>query len=286
VSLYNNQYLTTLDVVPNWTGRVAGCVPGSTSAAYGSATIQMVNYFRTMAGLPSVTLDTTRTARQQSAALMMKAQDDLSHTPPPSWACYTADGAAGAGESNLALGAAGAAAVNGYMDDDAVPSLGHRRWILYPPETEMATGSTDSSNALTVLGGWGPAPPTPEYVSWPPAGFVPYTVVFNAWSFSYVGADFTNTTISMTSQGAPVNLTVVHLDPGSGDNAISWRPQGLPGGGLPDRTYTVNLNNVLVNGTPRNFTYDVTVIDPFLPPPFTCTPRPRPTMSVVRTGAG
>jgi hypothetical protein len=55
---------------------------------------------------------------------------------------------------------------------------------------------------------------------------------------------------------------------------------------VPDRTYTVNVNNVVVNGTPRSFTYDVTVLDPFLPPPFTCTPRPRPTMSVVRTGTG
>ena len=44
------------------TGSVAGRVPGTTSQAFEAATIQMANYFRTMAGLPTVTLILARTA--------------------------------------------------------------------------------------------------------------------------------------------------------------------------------------------------------------------------------
>ena len=131
VNLFNTQYTPSLQVPAGRTGRVAGCVPGNTSAAFEAATIQVVNYYRTMAGLPSVTLDSTRTAGSQSAALMMNAQGALDHNPPPTWACFTADGAFAAGKSNLALGNAGASAVVAYMDDTGTDNLGHRRWVIF-----------------------------------------------------------------------------------------------------------------------------------------------------------
>src|SRR3954469_20566446 len=43
VSLFNSQYTPALQVPDGWTGSVAGCVPGTTSAAFEAATIQMVN---------------------------------------------------------------------------------------------------------------------------------------------------------------------------------------------------------------------------------------------------
>jgi uncharacterized protein YkwD len=316
VALFNTQYTPPLQVPSGWTGSVAGCVPGTTSAAFEAATIQEVNYYRTMAGLPSVTLDATKTPSEQSAALMMLAQNDLSHTPPPTWACYTADGAAAAGRSNLSLGAAGATAVQQYMIDNGVDNLGHRRWIIFPPELQMGTGSTDSTNALDVTSSFGPRPATPEFVSWPPAGFVPFQVVYPTWSLAFPNGDFTNATVTMTTNGTPVQVTVVQLPNGFGDNGIAWRPQGLTlNGGMADQTLTVTVANVATAGGPRTFTYDVTVIDPALTGPAPgstatptvtptspvapaptatptaipagpCAPRPQPTIRTVSTGPG
>jgi len=203
------------------------------------------------------------------------------------------------------------------MDDSGVPNLGHRRWIIFPPQAQIGTASTDTTNALDVIGNFGPRPAAPEFVPWPPPGFVPFQVVFPTWSFSLLGADFTNATVTMTSGGAPVQLTVVQLPAGFGDPGISWQPQGLAvGAGVADKTFTVAVNNVVIGGAPRNFTYDVTVIDPALAgpapgpstptptptttpttpltptptptttPPGPCSPRPQPTITTVGAGAG
>lgn len=287
VNLFNAEYTPPLQVAPGWTGSIAGCVPGVTSPAYEAATVQIVNYFRTMVGLPAVTLDSTRTAGAQSAALMMLAQGDLSHDPPPGWACRTDAGALSASQSNLSLGSAGPSAVVDYMNDTGVPSLGHRRWVIYPREVQIGTGSTSASNALHVIGGFGVRPVSPEYVTWPPAGFVPYQVVYPTWSFTYPDADFTGATVSMTYLGNPIALNTVQLPNNLGDNGISWLPQGLTtGAGVADRAYVVNVNNVVVNAVPRNFTFTVTIVDPALAPPVSCAPRPRPTMTVARIGPG
>ena len=47
------------------------------------------------------------------AALIMHANDRLSHSPPSSWNCWTAAGDEAAGTSSLALGHYGSAAVTG-----------------------------------------------------------------------------------------------------------------------------------------------------------------------------
>src|SRR5581483_4923624 len=145
VNLYNTVLVPALAVPAGWTGSIAGCVAGTNSDAYQAATISTVNYFRAMAGLPdNVTLDTARSVNDQQAALMMIASGRLSHFPDPTFTCYTPSGAVAAGTSNLALGTHGPAAVMAYVADEGTTNtaVGHRRWILYPPQTSMGTGST------------------------------------------------------------------------------------------------------------------------------------------------
>ena len=134
VDAFRTLYLGALAVPNDWNGDAATCVAGTTSAAYVDATMQMVNYFRGMTGLTtSLPHNPTKDAKAQQAALMMEANQSLSHVPPTSWKCYTADGAEAAGLSNLAGGIAGAAAVEAYLRDGS--DLGHRRWVLLPTET-------------------------------------------------------------------------------------------------------------------------------------------------------
>ncbi len=272
-SFFDLHYTPNLSVPMGWTGSIAGCVAGVTSAAYLDATIDMINYFRAMVGLPSVINQVPDNAGAQDAALMMIAEGALSHAPPMSWACYTSAGAASAASSNLALGNAGPAAMVAYIRDSGTfnEPVGHRRWILYPRRTAMGSGSNDGvnvfhhANALDVFGPTGSPLATPVAVPWPPAGFVPYQVVYPRWSFSLntvPNANYSSATVSMSQNGSPVTLTVLAIENGFGDNTIVWEPSGLVfGGGMEDATFTVTVDNIQ-NSAVSQFTYDVTVIDP------------------------
>ena len=116
-----------------FTGDVDTCTAGTTSQAYRDSVLQRVNWYRRMAGLGTVAENATFTSHNQQAALMMAAEGSLSHGPGAGWACHTADGAAAAGKSNLALGLAGVEAIDAYMQDFGASNtkVGHRRTILY-----------------------------------------------------------------------------------------------------------------------------------------------------------
>jgi uncharacterized protein YkwD len=280
VNFFNTVYTPALAVQANWTGTVFPCNPGTTSAAHQTATISMVNYFRAMVGLPDVTLDAASSPAAQDAALMMIAQGQLSHGPfPPNWACLTAAGATSAGESNLALGASGPAAVVAYMQDAGVgnQAVGHRRWITFPPQVTMGTGSTtatnpigpfNGSNALDVINAFGNRPAAPEFVAWPPQGFVPHVVVFPRWSFSFPNANFANATVTMSQGATPINVVLLPQSNNQGfaDNTLVWEPSvTFTNPPAQDTPYTVNVNNVIIGGVARNFTYTVTVINAATP---------------------
>ena len=82
-SLYNDVYLPALAVPSQWTG-ISGCNPGATSAAYATATIDAVNFFRAMTGLPAALPHrAVKDAKAQAAALIMSANNNLTHFPPP-----------------------------------------------------------------------------------------------------------------------------------------------------------------------------------------------------------
>ena len=111
VSFFNSEYTPSLSVPMQWTGNVATCAAGTTSQAYLDATFQMINFYRGMTGLVDVTNATSYNQNSQEAALIMSANNALSHDPPSHWTCWTSGGDAAAGASNLALGNAGPHAI-------------------------------------------------------------------------------------------------------------------------------------------------------------------------------
>ena len=278
---YRAVYSASENVPMAWTGNYATGAAGDTSEAYKESVRLRVNFFRALAGLPAaITFNANFSAKDQPAALMMSANNALSHTPPSSWTFFTAAGAEAANNSNLAIGHAGADAVTGYIADggDNNAAAGHRRWLLYPPTREMGTGDVPGdatflpANALWVIDGqFGttrPATRTTE-IPYPPAGVVPYPLIWPRWSFSHPGADFSAATVTMTRQGQTVPVA---LEPGAanvGEPTLVWVYNGLnptlatihprP---TADTTYTVNVTNVRLGAASRNFTYNVTVFDP------------------------
>jgi uncharacterized protein YkwD len=161
-----------------WTGATGGCVAGTESPASLAATLQTVNLLRAFAGVGPVAFDAGFDREALAAALMMRAAGALSHQPGPDWPCYSDAGAAGAGSSNLFIGRSGAAAMVGYVDDEGIASLGHRRWLLNPEATIFGSESTGTTNALHVIG----KPATPvapnTAIAWPPNNWVPWQWIF------------------------------------------------------------------------------------------------------------
>jgi hypothetical protein len=276
---YLEHYLGTGNIPIGWTGSQGSCSPGSTSPEFQAAVLRRINWFRSMAGVPGDVVFSEETNRRaQAAALIMSANRRLSHSPPPDWACYSADGAAGAGTANLFLGLYGWNAISGYMRDPGSgnSAVGHRRWILYPRTRVMGTGDVpdgngySGSNALVVFGSqmWGERPATRDgFVAWPPPGFVPSPVVFPRWSFSYPNADFSTSTISMSKAGADIPVTTYPVANGYGENTLVWIPAGMSEGQswpqpAEDERYTITIHGVGINGQQVDFSYDVMIFNP------------------------
>ncbi len=276
-AFYYQYYLPSQGVDPGWTGGYATCSAGTTARALRDAVTLRINYFRAMAGVPAgIALDDGMNAAAQEAALLMAANGRVSHAPDSGWLCYSEQADRAASSSNLYAGVHGPRAIDGYIEDPGnlnyhVP---HRRWLLYPNTRVMGTGDVPpdddhiGANALLV---WGPRsqlrPQTRDgFVAWPPPGYVPYTVVFPRWSFSYPDADFRQSTLSMARGDEGIVLTVWQLESGYGENTVVWEPQ-IPTGVAPERDlwYTVYINDVIINGVSTDFTYTVILYDPTKP---------------------
>ncbi len=278
LNLYLQEYLPTENVPDGWTGNRSNCEPGTTSQTFRDAILQRINYFRQMAGVPNLLGLTDEKNRQaQAAALMMSVNNQLNHTPPSSWTCYTEDGRQGAGSSDLFLGVYGPDAITGYIFDygDGNTAAGHRRWILDPPTEWMGTGDIPpvggaASNALFVFDDsmWNDRPITrEEFVAWPPPGYVPYLVVNSRWSFAYPQADFSQAHVSMTLANSSLPVTQFTPVAGFGENTLVWQINGASAyQSLPrpanDQTYTVSITHILIGGVSQDFTYAVILFDP------------------------
>jgi hypothetical protein len=279
---YNTVYQYGSGLEMGWTGNYSTGDEGTVSPEWQDATLNRINYFRQMAGVPAdVVFDPVLSAKCQKSAFMMSANNKYSHTPPSNWLYWSQDAYDAAHSGNLALGSTGIDSIKGYISDFGSnnKAIGHRRWILYPGTSVMGNGDvpgTDpstrpASNVLWVIPqAWGDRPATrDEFVAWPPRGYVPSDIVYSRWSFSYPDADFSNTIVSMSSNGQAIPLAIDSRQNGFGDNTIVWIPNGMSTSRFTtwptptsDQPVTVTLQNVGVNGTPRSFSYTVVIFDP------------------------
>lgn len=288
VRLYFHQVYSEPTPAMGWTGdRVTG-VPGTTTPAFKAATIQRLNWFRAMAGLPAaVRLSEASSAKAQHAALMMSVAGQLSHYPTPDWKFYTPQGAEAAASSNLALGGAGPDAIDQYIRDAGAnnAAVGHRRWIFQPNSRTIGTGDVPSAtidgkyawatNALWVsdIDYTAVRPVVRDgFVAWPNSGYVPYSTVYERWSLSYPRADFSRAKVTITRNGVPVVPVIEPLDTNFGENTIVWKMPDNDETGTharpdADVRYRVSVSDVIVDRRARSFDYDVTVFDPSIPTP-------------------
>ena len=260
-------------ITSNWNGSISGCKAGSISTSAVYAQVQAVNFARRLNDLEPIqpaVLDGPNQAKAQKAALMMAANNALSHDPPTSWKCYTSDGATAAGYSDLALAYPSikpTQAVELYMDDkgDSNVGVGHRRWLLEPDRKVLAFGMTDTSSALTVIGL--PTDSTnydPVWVTWPSKGYFPTPIEPGGrWSAStHAGAYLSKATVTVTHNGVKQAITLYPLHTGYGRPTLVWQmPSGFPLTGK----YIVTIHGAhnSAGETMADYTYGVNFFDPY-----------------------
>ena len=243
---------------------VSSCQPGDLTSTFKDNFLLRTMYFRRAAGLQNtITENQGKSNKAQQAALMMEANGTLDHFPPASWNCFTADGSNAAANSNLS-NIGDISTIDLYINDQGSSNyaVGHRRWILWPRLQEIGIGSTSDANAMWVIGN-AASPPAdaPEFISWPPEGYLPSRFAFQRWSFSKAGANFNEASVSMENEnGNSVTVVTEDLQAGFGDPTIVWRPS-IPNNIQDDVSYTVFIDNVKISGETLSFEYQVTLFN-------------------------
>jgi hypothetical protein len=266
---YTTRFAANLGTPIHWTGSNQRCRAGHASARAMRATLESVNFVRAMGGLAPVAFRKRFSAKAQKAALIMSANESLSHDPPRSWRCWTRAGHDAAGHSNLAFSfphITAGGAIKQYMDDGGSNNLavGHRRWIMYPPTLKMGNGMTSTTNALWVFGPTSRSRPNPNWVSWPTAGFFPSTLEpQNRWSLSagVGGADFRQARVHVeNASGVVKKVHIYRVQDGYGMPTIVFQVKSIPRVG----TFKVTVRGIRLPGraTPVRHSYTVRLFEP------------------------
>jgi len=248
-----------------WDGDVASCAAGMISTNAHDNALRLYNLYRWLADLPAVTTDPERDSKAQACALLMTANDDLSHDPPMDWTCWTQAAHDGASSSNISSGP-GVSSVDLYMVDGGnEDTLGHRRWILSNSLGPIGLGSTGpmGSSCMQNLNGTGKAGKT--WLAWPPPGPFPAEAVkpgrFGGslddvgWSIQSDSIDLGAGTVTITSGGEDRPVVVTELPGGYGSRyALNIQPDGWTT--TAGQTYAVS-----VSGTSTSISYEVEVVD-------------------------
>jgi hypothetical protein len=176
----------------------------------------------------------------QSCALMESLNGMLNHSPPSTWNCYTPEGAAAAGSSNLASGGSPAFSVDLYLLETE-QNLGHRRWCLDPGLDRTYFGAARDATCMHSFGFADSSHPV--WIAFPNPGFAPIEN-FGVWSVQSSVLSMDAAGVTVTVQNAATGETLATLPVaaagtfGNG-SALAFQPSGWSV--VAGTTYSVHL---------------------------------------------
>jgi len=271
------------------TPNVGSCDAGQLTPAERDKVLARLNEIRALHGLPAVAYEPNDDVYVTAAALIIAANEQLTHTPSTSARCYSNDGDIGSQKGNLHIymnsstsyRESSESTVDGFLIDNNVSSLGHRRWLLDPFLYSTAFGRVDGAWTGSK---WGNVTGVslkvindvqanishmaPTYIAYP-VGNYPASLFKTDWFLSFsVLADvnnkynnkvnFSGATISVSNGGQAMTVHSQSSDnQGYGlPNSLQWKVNGLQQG----VTYSVTISNVkLPNGSTQNYNYSFTL---------------------------
>ena len=248
------------------------CFEGELASETKMNVLNLVNYIRGLHGLKPVEYNLADDKYAQKGAFLIAVNGALEHNPPKNWRCWSEDGYKGCNTSNI-IGGTNAPftpcqAVQIWLIDANVESLGHRRWILDPFLKTIAYGHVAAYNryggTLKVIGDASQSASV-DFVAYPfheyPAllidlnWYLTFSVIQdrqNSWGNS--GVDFSAAVVTVTGEtGNKLAVTSVkHDNQGFGvPNFLSWKVRGLQKG----TRYTVTVRNVKTAAGKKDYEY-------------------------------
>ncbi|GAG72249.1 unnamed protein product [marine sediment metagenome] len=254
---------------------IQNCYEGILKDSEKQKVLEEFNFIRNLHGLNLVSYNYEDDIYTTKAALIIVANEEMNHHPDQSYQCWTEEGEFGSSHSNLHMSwgwedkiPKSEDFVIGWIVDEEVESLGHRRWMLFPFLSNISYGRVD------VLGFTGAVikvindeinPSNVDFVAYPyekyPRNlftknwYLSFSVVadrYNLWNNEKV--DFSNTVIEIYNEnGEALQINSIHYDnEGYGiPNNLQWKVNGIK----YDVKYTVNIKNVKVAGANKNYEY-------------------------------
>ena len=165
---------------------------GALDSTYLNDGLHRLNFYRWLAGLESVTLSDHLNVQAQYGAVVLAANDSLTHTPKkPSGMTesFYRMGANACAGSNISMrfgydiGTLLQSALQAHMDELSASNrtdLGHRRWLLNPALGKvgfgLATSATNRQYITVPISDDTGTGATPEAILWPAAGAFPNNI--------------------------------------------------------------------------------------------------------------
>jgi len=263
---------------------IASCNPGVLKNSERQDVLTKLNAIRARHGLLPVSYDATEDMPASEAALYIVANRTL--TINPSNLCYTADAARLAVSSNLYVSVSAGSStqnepstlgiVRGLMDGSG--SLGLRRRLLNPFLSKTSFGRVDGptggasapymASVLKVVGNDASdiSAMSNDFIAYPygtyPASefatgvYLSFSAIASKTNKAANGSgqvSFSGTTVTVMDGATPLPISNLAADYTSYGlaNSLQWKVAGLQ----PNVTYTVRVDNVIVNGVTRQYTY-------------------------------
>ncbi|MDN8336369.1 CAP domain-containing protein [Acinetobacter baumannii] len=272
---------------------INNCYAGKLSAKFRNEFLNEINTVRALHGLPSITYDYAHEDEMMQTALILAANNILTHYPESNTNCYSDIGAVGAKTSSLEMGVrqnkydySPAESITNRVHDKLnlfAGDVGHRLWMLNPFLQKSAYGSVNAPSFKDtrfpyVVG-------TSYKVVYPfdnpttaPLGVIAYP--YHNYPAKYYMAGSILSISVLTDQKnffanrnvdyAKANVVVTERSSGAKQKISNIRYENI---GVPNHIqfnfddlklnviYDVKLSNVLVNGQPKEYSYWFNVND-------------------------
>lgn len=259
---------------------VGKCIGGEISSYEKEKVLERVNYIRSLHNLPPVLYKEDDDIYTEQCALVIAANEELSHTPGKDWTCYSEDAYTGCNKSNIFiqwgndnLSFKSTAVIDAFMTDEGVDTLGHRRWILDPWLAHISFGRADDYSskitgaALKVINTEQQdiSGSSIDFVAYPyeyyPAGLYNENVMMSFSVISDRMSKWNNSKVDMLTSAVSI------LDPDNKLLKITGKVFDNDGYGVPNNLrwfaesiepgvrYNVSITGVIVNGIPKTYNY-------------------------------
>ncbi|MDP2176744.1 MAG: hypothetical protein Q8K70_12615 [Bacteroidota bacterium] len=248
--------------------------------------ITQLNYYRRLVGCSEITLDSLFNEQTQAFLLTSLLNKD-SIRIHPGLKCYSQDAANAWGNviSASILNTNQSSPVPHFLSHsgDNSKDLINRIWLLYPRLSRVGYGQLNGVFGIKVTGDGteNTSITTPEYVAWPPKGFVVQEIINSGsrWSFTMMNADFSEVMVNVKTRDLTkaklkninklpmkeleVKIIEKKMNTHLEDRTIFWTIKDIVVDDAyedEDREYEVTISNVKVGNAYKSYKYTTFVI--------------------------